>query len=318
MLKKFSHWIALVIVLLLILFNIIAYRHAYTMLNFTEQGKRTEQIEFLSYWQKLKILLNGVQIQKPLNTTTPDNLSLLFETHRINVNNEIELEAWYIPHAQSKGIILLFHGYAASKSSLLPAARAFHEMDYETFLVDFRGSGGSNQSTTSIGYYEADDISKVVEYIEKRLSNKPLILYGQSMGSAAILRAISANNTQPDAIIIEAVFNKMLTTVKNRFSMMGLPSFPAAHLLVFWGSLQSGFDGFSHNPADYAKKVQCPALMLHGTEDNRATIDEAEAVFRNLKGEKRFERFAGLGHLSYLSANPEQWKRSVLHFLKDL
>jgi alpha-beta hydrolase superfamily lysophospholipase len=288
------------------------------MLNFTEQVKRTEPIKSLSFWQKVKILLTGVQIPKPLNTTTPDNMGILFETHRININNEIELEAWHIPHAHSKGVILLFHGYASSKSSLLPAARAFYEMDYETFLVDFRGSGGSSQSTTSIGYYEADDVSKAVEHVHvhKMLGNKkPLILYGQSMGSAAILRAISANNTPPDAIIIEAVFNKMLATVKNRFSMMGLPSFPAAHLLVFWGSIQSGFFGIGHNPAEYAKNVQCPALMLHGTEDDRATIEEAEAVFRNLKDQKRFERFAGVGHLSYLAANPDKWKRSISQFL---
>jgi alpha-beta hydrolase superfamily lysophospholipase len=298
-----------------ILFNLVAYHHASAMLNFTQPGKRTEHIESLSFWQKVKILLTGVNIPKPFNTATPDDFKLSFETHRINVNNSVELDAWYIHHPLPKGFILLFHSYASSKSSLLPTARVFHDMGYDTFLVDFRGSGGSNQSTTTVGYYEADDVTKAVEYVQNHFSNTSLILFGQSMGSGAILRAIYANNTQPHAVIIEGVFSSLLATVKNRFSMMGLPSFPTAHFLVFWGGVQNRFSGFRHNPVDYATKVQCPVLMLHGTEDHRATIDEAKAVFENLGGQKRFERFVGAGHLSYLTANPEKWKRIVSQFL---
>jgi len=331
-------WFSMILwlfVIFLVLFNLIAYQQAHAMLHFTTSGTRTARIEYLSVWQKIKVLFSGAHIPKPLNAMTPKNFGLSFETHQINVTDKIVLEAWYIPHPQPKGIILLFHGYAASKSRLLPAAHAFHEMSYETFLVDFRGSGGSNQSTTSLGYFEADDVSKAIQYVQTQFSHLPInvganrrvrpfennylkhhiILYGQSMGSAAILRAIHTNHIQPNAIIIEAVFGNLLTTVKNRFDLMGLPSFPAAHLLVFWGSIQSGFSGFEHNPVDYAKQVHCPTLMLHGTEDRRANIHEAETVFNNLRGPKQLERFEGLKHESYSAARFEQWKRSISQFL---
>jgi uncharacterized protein len=307
--------ILLLFVIFFVLFNFVAYQQAYAMLHFTTSGTRTAHIESLSVWQKIKVLFTGVHIPKPLNATTPKNFGLSFETHKINVTDEIVLEAWYIPHPQPKGIILLFHGYAASKSSLLAAARAFHEMSYNTFLVDFRGSGGSNQNTTSLGYYEANDVSKATQYVQTQFRHQPMILYGQSMGSTAILRAIHTHHIQPNAIIIEGTFGNLLTTIKNRFDLMGLPSFPAAHLLVFWGGIQSGFSGFEHNPIDYAKQVHCPTLMLHGTEDRRANIHEAEIVFNNLKGPKQLERFEGLKHESYLATRFEQWKRSVSEFL---
>lgn len=84
-----------------------------------------------------------------------------------------------------------------------------------------------------------DDVAGSMAYVRAISPHQPLILYGQSMGGAAIMRAIDVNDIQPDAIIIEAVFDKMLSTVQNRFSAMGLPSFPGAHLLVFWGGVQN-------------------------------------------------------------------------------
>lgn len=295
--------------------NVLAFQHAYKMLNFIPQGRRTSSPESLSLREKFTVLLFGITIPKPVNTHTPAALGVQFETHVMQVEPGIELEAWYIPHSQASGIILLCHGYSASKSDVLSEALAFHEMGYTTVLIDFRGCGGSSGDTTSIGFYEADDVTCAVDYIQRTFQDVPLILYGQSMGSAAILRAISTHAIQPEALILEAVFDKMLSTVKNRFSAMGLPSFPGAHLLVFWGGLQQGFWGFAHNPVTYATRVQCPVLMLHGKHDPRATLPQARTVFDHLPGEKQLVCFEKAGHESYLSIAPEQWKTVVSQFL---
>jgi hypothetical protein len=53
------------------------------------------------------------------------------------------------------------------------------------------------------------------------------------MGAAAVLRAVARCGVQPDAIIVESVFDNMLNTVRHRFEAMGVPSFPGAQLLVF-------------------------------------------------------------------------------------
>jgi alpha-beta hydrolase superfamily lysophospholipase len=198
---------------------------------------------------------------------------------------------------------------------LLPEAKALHQLGYTTFLVDFRGSGGSSGAQTSLGFYEAEDVAQAFGYARSLAPGQPVILYGRSMGGAAVLRAIPAHNIQPDGLILEAVFDKLLSTVQNRFAAMGLPSFPAAHLLIFWGSIQRRYLGFRHNPVEYAARVHCPTLMLHGTNDPRATLAEGLAVFQNLKGQKHFEAFTGVGHEAYLAAQPEQWQRTITDFL---
>src|SRR5581483_2053857 len=59
---------------------------------------------------------------------------------------------------EARPLIALFHGYGASKSSLLSAAEALHHLGYGTLLVDFYGSGGSSGSGTASGVKAADDV----------------------------------------------------------------------------------------------------------------------------------------------------------------
>ncbi|MCG3207193.1 MAG: 2-succinyl-6-hydroxy-2,4-cyclohexadiene-1-carboxylate synthase [Anaerolineae bacterium] len=303
--------VVLAILLAVIVSNLLAYKHAYAMLHFSQRGERTSKPEELSILQRIWVLFTGVNIPRPTNDTTPNDYGLTYETHTFKVDDETELEAWYIPHPESAGLILMFHGYASAKSSLLPEAQAFNQMGYATFLVDFRGSGNSNQSETSIGYYEADDVAAAVNYVQSKIEPKAIILYGQSMGGVAILRAIAENEVKPQGVIVEAVFDKMVSTVANRFASMGIPAFPGTQMLIFWGSLIEGYWGFQHNPIDYAQKVDCPVLMLHGTDDERATLEQAQAVFEQFKGKKEFEEFIGVGHESYFVARPSQWKEVV-------
>ena len=138
------------------------------------------------------------------------------------------------------------------------------------------------------------------------------------MGGAAVLRAIAVKGVKPDAIIIEATFDSLLNTGRNRFHSMGLPGSPFAELLLFWGSVQQGFNLFSHNPVDYGGSVNCPALVLHGEKDERTTIDEARRIAAALKKRARFVAYAGVPHMPIVDARPVQWKRDVREFLEQL
>jgi alpha-beta hydrolase superfamily lysophospholipase len=285
------------------------------MLTFSSDPTRTPPPQSLSAWQKLKVLACGVTVSRPENTRTPQDLGLACETLGMVTDAGARLEAWLLTPANPRGTVLLFHGYAASRSSLLDEGRAFYDLGFAAVLVDFRGSGGSDGNATSLGYYEADDVAAAVRYVRSRGLPAPLILYGQSMGGAAVLRSISALGVRPDAIILESVFGRMLGAVRNRFALMGVPSFPGAELLVFWGGVQVGFSGFDHNPTDYARGCDCAALVLHGAEDRHAKPEEGQSIYENLGGTKELIAFPGGGHTGLLKAAPEQWREVVGPFL---
>jgi uncharacterized protein len=289
---------------------------ARAMTHYVPSGHQTPPPEHLSFFGKLNVLIAGVQVPRPENGAAPDSVGLRFTTHRFAASDGTKLEAWHIDCPQERGLVLLFHGYAGCRASLLAEAKTFHQMGYATLLVDFRGSGGSSGNITSIGVHESDDVAESVKFASSRWPNCPLILYGHSMGSAAILRAISVHGILPAAAVVECPFNRLFDTVENRFAAMGVPSFPAAHLLVFWGGIQLGLNGFAHNPADYARDVTCPVLLLHGVGDPRVSRQQAAEVFDNLGGSKQFEVFEDVGHESYVAAKPERWRRCIEEFLQ--
>jgi alpha-beta hydrolase superfamily lysophospholipase len=188
-------------------------------------------------------------------------------------------------------------------------------MGYACFLVDFPGSGGSAGRATTIGYREADDVARAADYVRGRWPGRRLLLYGQSMGSAAILRALAVHKVAAGAAVLECPFDRLLSTVKARFAVLGVPAFPYAQLLVLWGGWQLGFNGFRHNPVDYARGVTCPVLLLHGTNDPRVTRAQVESIYRNLRGDRRIHYFDGLEHESYVLHRPQEWKECVGGFL---
>lgn len=136
------------------------------------------------------------------------------------------------------------------------------------------------------------------------------------MGSAAILRAVSQYPIQADGLILENPFDRRLTTVGHRFESMGLPAFPGASLLVFWGSLQMGFNGFSHNPVEYAQTINIPTMLLTGEADPRVKVAEVQAIAHALVGPSFMQVFPGAGHVGLLHADANMWNGVVGGFLE--
>lgn len=298
--------------------NALAFRHAWVMTHFDGSGQTTSSPEKLGMLEKAGVLLTGVRIPRPTNARTPADLSLPFETHRVPSSGGHTLEAWSIAAPDARAVVAMFHGYHSSKSALLNAAEALHELGCSVVLVDFRGSGGSTGNTTTLGIDEIADIAATCQLARSLAPDRPLVLFGQSMGSAASLRAMAELDLRPDGAILECPFDRLLTTVGHRFHSMGVPAFPFAHLLVFWAGVQNGVNGFAQNPAEYAARVTCPVLMFNGGNDPRVPICDAQAVCQSLAGTKRLEIFEGVGHVSCYHAQPEAWTNAVSTFLDEL
>lgn len=312
--RKTRRWLLPLLVFLIIGFvglNVLAYTHAYSMMHFTSGGTRTHKPEALSFLTKSKLIFTGVNIPRPVSALSPSALAADCVAMTIGAPEDITLAAWYCDRGEGTPLVVLFHGYAAEKTELLPEAKAFLDLGASVLLVDFRGSGGSSESYTTVGVREADDVAAVFRHASDELSHSSIILFGQSMGAVSILRAVREHGIEPDAVILEAVFDTMLNTVRNRFEAMGVPSFPAAQALVFWGGVQGGFNGFAHKPVDYAQSLTCPALFMHGADDPRATLAEALRVYAVAPGPKTFTEFEAVGHEEYVSKYPEQWRTAV-------
>jgi alpha-beta hydrolase superfamily lysophospholipase len=297
--------------------NAVAYRHARAMLVFSKSGEKTKPAPSLTRLQKLAVLLEGVNLPHIPDSDDPSSRGLAFRSVRIPYGSSY-LDAWEIAARKPRGRVLMFHGYGASKSSLLNAAALLHGLDLDLVLVDFPGYGGSPGTMTTIGYREAEAVRAVYEWSCDRSISGPLILDGVSMGAAAVLRAVGVLGASPDALILESPFDRLSNTTRHRFAAMGLPSFPFVDLLLFWGGQLAGMDAFAHDPAAYARGVRCPTLLMAGDRDRYVLPEETQAVFSALAGPKTLELFPGAGHEDLSKASPRLWRSRAAAFLAPL
>lgn len=296
--------------------NVLAFVHAGAMMQWAEGTARTDQPEELGLAEKLRVLAAGVAIPRPENSVTPAHLGLDFETLRFPNGQGEELEAWYLPGSLEDNLVLLFHGYCAQKQTLLSVAQGFVHLGHSVLMVDFYGSGGSSGTGTTVGMREAFDVAAAVELARERWPARRIVLYGQSMGGAAILRAVARLGVRPDALVVESTFDRFLSTVASRFHRMGLPATPLAQLLVFWGGVRLGRNPFEHNPVEYAREVSCPTLVLQGANDPNVSADQAGSIEEALGGWKRLVLVPKTGHVDVRTADTRRWTAAIRELLE--
>ncbi len=314
---KFLQRSGYVLLFLFIVLNAIGAMHAWKFTHFYEdprhENKKPEQ---MSAGEKMNMLFTGIKISKSVDEDTP---SLAHERVILHTRDGVRLEGWYIPvdtGTLARGTVIILHGYGSSKSDKLPEAGFFHQQGYHTLLIDFRAHGNSSGLTCSIGYKETEDLLAAWRFVESR-GEKHLLLWGMSMGAAAILKGVPEFHLHPEKIMLEAPFATLEDAVKSRMRAVHLPATPFAQLLTFWGGIEQGFWGFGFAPYRYAEDITCPTLLCWGKHDSRVTEAETREIYAHLGAQnKQLTVFAASGHQSFCRNEPEKWKETVKTFLE--
>ncbi len=122
---------------------------------------------------------------------------------------------------------------------------------------------------------------------------------------------------RPAGIVIECPFGSLYETVCARFRTLGVPVFPMAGLLVFWGGVENGFSSFSFEPVRYAASVECPCLLLYGEKDEKVSRREIDAIYVHLHGVKELRTYPLAGHENYLVKYKQEWTKDIGRFLRS-
>lgn len=295
------------------LLNIITAFQAYKFTHFYDAGLTTVKQD-KNGWDKTGDILFGINVEKRPNTILADST---FETIYLTTKDGIKLQAWYLKtDSVAKGTVVMFHGHGSTKSAIIKESEAFRKMGYNTFLLDFRAHGSSGGNTTTIGYYEAEDVELACNYI-KSTGAKNMILWGISMGAATITKAISDYGLQPNKVILEMPFGSILKAAEGRIKMMKLPAEPLATLITFWGGAEHGFWAFNMKPVEFAKKINCPVLLQWGKNDPRVTRNEIDMIYANINAPKKLVVYNNAGHESLCKNENDKWLAEVQSFLKN-
>lgn len=312
--KKFLRFIFKTTLVLFVLVNIITAFHAYKFTHIYDRGevevKTKEQKTGFDITKEILFGANAVKLQNP----APDST---IETVILTTKDSIKLEAWYITtRAAAKGTAILFHGHLSKKSSVADEAAGFRQMGYNTLLVDLRAHGGSGGNTCTIGYNESEDVKLAYDHIKSKGENN-IVLWGISMGAAAVSKAMNDFNLQASKVILEMPFATIRQAAHGRIKMMGVPAEPLSTLVLFWGSVENGFWAFGMKPAEFVKKITVPTLVQWGKLDPRVLQEETDIIYKNLPSKKQLVVYESAGHESLCDKEHEKWMAAVSSFLNQ-
>lgn len=311
--KKFLKKFLWVFLIFFILFNFISATNAYKFTHFYDRGKVVIKPENKkTAWDHFREILLGKDYIKKENVPMPDSFSTVIFTTK----DKIKLEAWYRHAKNPEGSVALFHGYGDNKSKVLAEGKAFLNMGYNVLLLDFRAHGNSGGNTCTIGYKEAEDVKLAYDFLKNK-GEKNIVLWGISMGAAAIAHSIEEYHLQPSRVILEMPFATMEDAVEGQVRLMHLPEEPLSTFLTFWGGTEHGFWAFGMKPDEYVKDIHCPVLMQVGLHDIRVTPEERKEVFENLRQPKQLIIYNNSGHESLYKKEPLKWLASVSAFLNS-
>lgn len=302
--------------LLFLILAFVGYQNARAMMEFNTTGEKTPHFESMSAWEKLHLFAFGFQRPRPQNQSDPSGLKIPFTDIMISAAKDRDIHLWKIPGHEEKPVFVLFHGFGGNLEKMLPASKILHRAGFPIYMAEFPGSGESSGNQSTIGILESKDVKAVFDYVRDKESGKKIILFGSSMGAAAITRAIALDGIKPDALVLESPFDSLLETLKNRFERLNIPAFPLAHLITGWVSFLCGANAFEHAPADYVKFASMPILLLHGEKDVNVTSAQINLIYQNIKSPKILQVFPEVGHKFFAQTSPELWENALSAFLK--
>lgn len=228
-----------------------------------------------------------------------------------NIRN---IDVNYIQYGSENGKnIVLLHGWGQNIEMMKPLGDNLQE--YHITIIDFPGFGQSSEPSSSLTIY---DYVEILEELLNSLKIRKPILMGHSFGGRVAILYAARNSTEKLILFgapcvrheRKSLKESILKTAKK---MPGMGKI-AEYAKKYMGSTdyrnaspvmrETLVNVINEDLSKYAKKIQCPTLLIWGTNDTEAPLEEAKELEAILVDGGLVE-LPGLSHYAYLEALPQ-------------
>lgn len=229
------------------------------------------------------------------------------------------LNAWYLPPPNDMGAVVVFaHGLGGNRTSLAGQAAIAVRLSYGALLFDLRNHGDSGGTQTTLGYYEPLDVQAAVAFLGEQPGVNPrqVVLVGESLGGAAVLMAMPQ---LPDVagVVIESTFSTVQENIEEGVERLtGLPPFPFAPMLFFFGEWETGVPLSTVRPIDSVAAISPrPVMFMHGDADGLFDVANSERLLAAASEPKQLVVFPGAEHGGLHVQDPARFEEAFTAFL---
>lgn len=203
---------------------------------------------------------------------------------------DVSLRGWSCPSpAGRRGTVVFLHGVADNREGAAGTFERFTTRGFDVIAYDSRAHGESGGEMCTYGYHEKQDLRRVV----RALADGPVVLIGGSLGAAVALQA-AAEEPRVSAVVAAEVFSDLATIARDRAPWF-LPDALIRRALRE-AEARGKFDVEAVSPADAARRITVPVLLIHGALDTDTPPAHSQRVFQALRGPKRLWLVEGARH----------------------
>jgi hypothetical protein len=196
-----------------------------------------------------------------------------------------------------RATIVYLHGVADNRGSAAGPIARFLPLGYDVIAYDSRAHGESGGEACTYGFYEKQDLHRVIDAI-----SGPVILIGTSLGAAvALLEA--ADDTRVKGVVAAETFSDLRTVATERAPWIFTNGQIDRAFALAEREARFHIDGVS--PVRAAARITVPVLLIHGDADIDTPPSHSRRVFDQLQGPKRLILVRGAAHNG--SLKPEMW-----------
>lgn len=199
-----------------------------------------------------------------------------FEEINIKSENGITLNGILFKSDSTKGLIFYLHGNAGSLSSWGGIAKTYTDLNYDIFIIDYRGFGKSEGRITSQNQLFADN-QIAYDKIKERYNESNIIIIGYSIGTGMASKLASTNN--PKLLILEAPYYSFKDLISYSYPIF--PKFLLKYKLV---------------TNEYLETCKAPVTIFHGNQDEVIYYESSVKLKKEFKEGDRLITLDKQGH----------------------
>lgn len=271
---------------------------------------------YLSYAQTLRLLTP----RRTVAQRHPRDYGLQVEDVRIP-GPRGQLAAWYIP-ARNGCTLICCHGIHDNRGQWVEQiARLHRRSGYGALLFDFVGHGESEGNLVTYGVREAHDVEAIVAYLRERgdVDMRQLGIMGYSLGAISATLA-AARLPELRCMVIESGFADVARDLSLLFKRYtGLPSFPFANLVVFWGQRIARVRLSEIRPVRVIGNISPRAVFIIGDMGDELANEpyDSDHLYAAANEPKRLWQVPDAGHVRAYDLIPDEWIERVGSFLDE-
>jgi alpha-beta hydrolase superfamily lysophospholipase len=253
-------------------------------------------------------------------TVTPAGFGLYSEPFDFHTADGHRLRGWYFPAPAARGTVVGLHGIGSCRQHLLGEAKLLRSLGFNVILYDSRAMGESEGTYCTYGHFETRDLSRALdEAVARHGAEAPFGVFGESFGGAVALQALAREPRLAFGIVV-STFASLREISYDYFKLYtGVRATRFTDFMLNRAGALAGFEPDAIAPAEAAKSVVQPVLLMHGTDDRNIAIAYGERIFANLASpSKTWVAVPGADHYTVREKARADYERRITDFLETV